>query len=49
MLGLPVWGALTYLAATMWCSSIWAEFAVMMASNAAAVLLLFWRELRSLR
>ncbi len=49
MLGLPIWGALTYFVATAWISDIWVQFGLMMASNGAAVLLLFQRELRSLR
>lgn len=49
MLGLPVWGALTYVASTALFDGIWAQFAVMTTSNAAAVLILFRRELRSLR
>ena len=49
MLGLPLWGTLTYFASVALIESVWLQSMVMLALNALAVLMLFRREIRSLR
>jgi hypothetical protein len=49
MLGLPLWGTLTYFASASVIESVWLQSMAMLALNAFAVLVLFRREIRSLR